>query len=168
MDILLEMFYVAVVLITIWYLWYRNREHRYAASYIELIIFSCLLILWGLVPLINENWQSFLMNIIIIFSLASLFRRFAGRVKEVGLKIMIKENFQEEYGFRGFFMLMFAGFGLFLITAVTHTLTGEPIFAIIFGIPGILAVLIGLLGVIYAYIRYFLPMLLSWFRKDNS
>lgn len=163
----LELIFIAFTLGVLWYLKYRYKESPWMPPFTILLITSLLLSIWCIAVLLNAPWKDYVVNVFFVFAIAAAILNIINRSKESSLRETLKEIFTEGYGFRGFVYLMMSGFVFFVITALLNSVVQIKFFVYFFGIAGIAAVVTGLCGMIYGFVRFYGPMISKLFKKDD-
>ncbi|MCW3491695.1 hypothetical protein [Dethiobacter alkaliphilus] len=162
------MIYILIALAVLWYLRFRYQNKDFIPTFNEMLIFSILLITWGVLSALDEAWGEYIINPAFIFAVFVAIDKVIKKSNATSLKEAIKELFAEQYGFRGFVYLLACGFVFLIITAALYSLTEIPLFVYVFGGTGIAAITIGCLGMIYGFIRFYTPLLFDVFKKSDD
>ena len=171
-DTLFKVIFFVAIQAAIWFLWPRYKGKPYMPPFIGVLIFS-LLMLGGSILLVFDlpGAQSMIYGAGFIAFAAAILQLIKQK-RQVSFRLFIKELFTcdaaHDYGFKGFVYLLMSGFLLFAITAISYGYSRLPFFVYLFGIPGIVAVVIGCGGMIYGFIRFYAPMILGWFKNDHK
>lgn len=168
MDTLYRVIFTVIIQVVIWFLWPRHREKLYMPSFVEVLVFSLLLLIGGILLILDLPYALDVMYVAAIVAFAGVIFRLIKRKSKVPFNTFVKELFSHDYGFKGFVYLLITGFVFFAVTAFVYEHIKIPFFVYFFGIPGIAAVVIGCGGMIYGFIRFYTPMILDWFKNEKK
>jgi uncharacterized membrane protein YqjE len=165
MDTLYRVIFAVIIQVVIWFLWPRYRGKPYIPSFTEMLIFSLLMLIGGILLVFDLPYAQDIISVAAVFAFSGAVFRIVKRKRQAPFNTFIKELFVNDYGFKGFVYLLITGFVLFAVTAFVYESVKIPFFVYLFGISGITAVVIGWCGMIYGLIRFYTPMILNWFRN---
>ena len=141
MDTLYRVIFAVTIQVVIWFLWPRYRGKLYMPSFIEVLVFSLLMLIGGILLVFDLPYSQDAIYVAAIVAFAGVIFRLIKRKRQVPFRTFVKELFAHDsahdYGFKGFGYLLMTGFVLFGITAFAYELTKIPFFVYLFGIPEI-------------------------------